>query len=99
MREAGAAAAVHELGAVPVRARQLHAGRAHAWEREPHALVDAVHRLQECAEVTTSRADHCVVAGKRIKYFTTCIDFRPTDHARITGYIYRLKFKFNFDNN
>lgn len=61
MREAGPAAAVDKLGAVAVRARQLHTGRAHARERELHALVDVVHGLQESAEVAARRTDHLVV--------------------------------------
>lgn len=43
MRKAGPSAAVDQFSAVSVRTSELHAGGAHAREREPHALVDAVH--------------------------------------------------------
>lgn len=61
MREASPGAAVDQLCTVTVRPSELHARRAHARERVLHSLVDIVHRLQECAEVPTSCADHSVV--------------------------------------
>ena len=65
MRIASPAAAVDELGAVPVRTSELHARGAHAREREAHALVDVVDGLQERAEVAPGRADHRVVAERK----------------------------------
>lgn len=64
MRKAGPSAAVDQFSAVSVRTSELHAGGAHAREREPHALVDAVHWLQKCAEVSPRCSDHRVIAGK-----------------------------------
>lgn len=67
VRVASSTAAVDQLGAVAVSPRELHAWGPHSGEREPHPLVDAVHRLQERAEVAPRRANHGVVAeGLRV---------------------------------
>lgn len=52
---------VNQFSAVYVCACQLHSRRAHSRECETHPLVDAVHGLQEGAEVASGRADHSVV--------------------------------------